>query len=89
MTFLKIVEGDYIIALVKSNGTNGNITKNEYDVIRDALSRLPERREGYKLKLRADTLEWEYVPFIESIGKKISDEENFTVITGGESDEEE
>lgn len=89
MTFSKIVDGEYISAVMKSNGGTGNITEEEYNAIRAAISQVPERREGYRLRLHDNSLEWEYIAIPAPEEDEISDAEALEIITGGESDEAE
>lgn len=89
MSYSKIVDNDgYIMSIVKHNGTDGNITESEYNTIRAAILQVPAQRYGYELKLRADTLEWEYIPMPQEDDPDLSDENALDIITGGNENEE-
>ena len=58
-SYIKETNGDYIVDIQTIDRPNiGNITKEEYDTILEAINNKPIPREGYDYKLKTD-LTWE------------------------------
>lgn len=56
MNYFKIIEDGYIISIGKTAG-KGNISKEEYDEIKQVLINAPTAPEGYAYKLK-ENLTW-------------------------------
>lgn len=82
MKYYKIVSGEYVVAFGIGSGAV-EITKTEYQSIKEAASLSPAAPSGYTYKLRADTLEWELVELPPMPEPEPTAEELLDIILGG------
>ena len=87
--YQKITEDGYIVSLVRGVSV-GNISGEEYEEIRRAVTERPSTEEGFGCRLRED-LQWEFYPLPEPEEEEAGEEDYLAELKrlGVNTDEEE
>lgn len=87
MKYYKTIIDGYIFTISVGSGQI-EITEEEYNTIMAIILLAPEDPDGYVYKLRADTMEWDLVEFLDESEPdlNIDDTEALSILLGGEGE---